>query len=369
MIESSGIKKKEYKYILIGLLVLLGFVLFKELRPYMSGFLGASTLYIVMKGQMKFFMQKMKFSRSLSASIITIESLVFFIGPLVGIAFLVIDTLSGITINPQEIANNAAQFIDIIEEKLGFKIFTPENLSFIPKVGTSLVQSLGNVAYSLVINTIVTLFVFFYMIYNFDSLERAVKEILPFKEENKQILSEETKEIIRANAIGIPLLAIIQGLFAYMGYAFFGIENPLLYGILTGVASIVPILGTTLVWIPLSISLLIANNVSGAIGLAIFGFIVIGGVDNIARFLLQKMLADIHPLITVFGVLIGIPMFGFWGVIFGPLILSLFILFFNMYRHEFIPGSTAEPRVTTKAKNTKLTIPQYKLKRKKKNEK
>ncbi|MDD3781042.1 MAG: AI-2E family transporter, partial [Proteiniphilum sp.] len=95
------------------------------------------------------------------------------------------------------------------------------------------------------------------------------------------------------------------------------------------------------------------------IGLLLYGFFIIGGVDNVARFLLQKKLADIHPLITVFGVLIGLPMFGFWGVIFGPLLLSLFILFFNMYRHEYVPGSKAEPRVTTRLKTRKVKIPGY----------
>lgn len=352
--------KKEYKYILIALLILLGIILFKELRIYLSGFLGAATLYILLKGQMSFFMNKMKFNRGLSASIITIEALFFFIGPLVGIAFLVIDTLSEISIDPQLIVTNITEFIKNIEERVGFDIFTPENLSFLPKVGSTVVQSLGSGVYSLIINTIVTLFVLFYMLCNFDTFEKAVKEILPFKEENKQILAAETREIIQANAIGIPLLAIIQGIFAYAGYMFFGIDNALLYGILTGFASIIPILGTTIIWVPLMISLFLVDNVSGGIGLGLYGFIIIGGVDNVARFLLQKILADIHPLITIFGVLIGIPMFGFWGVIFGPLILSLFLLFFNMYRHEYIPGSTAEPRVTTRAKEKKLHFPKYK---------
>lgn len=364
MTELAHMNKKQYRYILIALLVILGIILFKELRPYMSGFLGALTLYIIMKGQMKFFMKKLKFNRALSASIITIESLVFFVGPLVGVSFLVIDTLSGISIDPQEIANNTTNFIKIVEEKVGFKLFTPENLSFLPKLGSSIVQSLGSGAYSFIINTIIMLFVFFYMLYNYDSFEIAIKELLPLKDENKHILSQETKEIIRANAIGIPLLAIIQGLFAYLGYLFFGIENPLLYGVLTGVASIIPVLGTMIVWVPLAISLLIAGNIAGAIGLGLFGLIIIGGVDNVARFLLQKILADIHPLITIFGVLIGIPMFGFWGVIFGPLILSLFILFINMYRYEFIPSSTAQPRVTTKKANNKNKASQ-KLKLKK----
>ncbi|MGB4567498.1 MAG: AI-2E family transporter, partial [Dysgonamonadaceae bacterium] len=191
-------------------------------------------------------------------------------------------------------------------------------------------------------------------------------EILPFKEENKQILAEETKAIIQANAIGIPLLAIIQGMFAYGGYLFFGVNNALLYAILTAFATILPIVGTTIVWLPLGIGIMIGGNLMGGLGLIAYGFLVISTVDNVIRFILQKQLADIHPLITVFGVLIGIPMFGFWGVIFGPLLLSLFILFFNMYRHEYIPGSIAEPRVTTRNKTREIKIAGYKKPKKRK---
>ena len=149
------------------------------------------------------------------------------------------------------------------------------------------------------INSLFALFILFYMLYNYESFEIMVKEILPFKEENKQILGEETEMIIQANAIGIPLLAITQGVFAYIGYIFFGVENAMLYAILTGFASIIPILGTAIVWVPIALSLLLMGDVGGGVGMAAYGFVVIGGVDNIARFLLQKVLADIHPLITI----------------------------------------------------------------------
>ena len=113
------------------------------------------------------------------------------------------------------------------------------------------------------INSLFALFILFYMLYNYESFEIMVKEILPFKEENKQILGEETKMIIQANAIGIPLLAITQGVFAYIGYIFFGVENAMLYAILTGFASIIPILGTAIVWVPIALSLLLMGDVGG----------------------------------------------------------------------------------------------------------
>ena len=372
MLDQADKKNIRYKYILVGLILFLGLIIFRFTRPYMSGFLGAATLYVIVNGQQKFLTEKLKLKKSLSALLIVLEVLIFILLPLTGITFLVIDTFSGITINPEAILRQVNDFVDALEERLGFNFFTPENLAIIPRAGSNILQLLGNSAYSLVINIVVILFVLYYMLYSNSEFERAIREILPFKEENKQILAEETRLIIQANAIGIPLLAIIQGFFAYLGYLFFGVENAILYAILTAFATILPIIGTTIVWAPISIGMMIGGDVVNGIGLLVYGFFIIGGVDNVARLLLQKKLADIHPLITVFGVLIGIPMFGFWGVIFGPLILSLFILFFNMYRHEYVAGSKAQPRVTTRLKSPKMNIPGYdnvksKKKKKKKN--
>ena len=362
MIEQAEKERnnQRHKYILIGALILLGLIIFRFTRPYMSGFLGAATLYVIVNGQQRYLTQKLRFRKSLSALLIVLEVLFFILIPLTGLAFLVIDTFSGISIDPQAILNEVNDFIHSLEELLGFNFFTPENLSGLPKFGTDLLQVLGNSVYSFVINMIVILFVLYYMLFSSDEFEKSIREILPFKEENKQILGEETRLIIQANAIGIPLMAIIQGFFAYLGYLIFGVESALLYAILTAFATILPLVGTMIVWVPISISLLIGGDYVNGIGLAVYGLFIIGGVDNVARFLLQKKLADIHPLITVFGVLIGIPMFGFWGIIFGPLLLSLFILFFNMFRHEYVKGSKAEPRVTTKMKTRKVSIPGYK---------
>ena len=364
--EKKGI---HYKYILIGLLIILGLIIFKYTRPYMSGFLGAATLYVIVNGQQKFLTQKLRLKKSLGALLIVLEVLFFILIPLTGIAFLIIDTFSGITIDPEAILARVNSFVDMIEEKVGFAIFTPDSLSAIPRAGSNILQVLGSSIYTFVINVIVILFVLYYMLYSNSDFEKSIREILPFKEENKQIVAEETRLIIQANAIGIPLLAIIQGVFAYLGYLLFGVESAILYAILTAFSTILPIVGTTIIWGPIAIGLLLNADYVNGIGLLVYGFFIIGGVDNIARFLLQKKLADIHPLITVFGVLIGLPMFGFWGVIFGPLLLSLFILFFNMYRHEYVPGSKAEPRVTTRLKTRKVKIPGYEPSKLKKNTK
>ena len=356
------VKNPQYKYILIGLLIVLGLIFFKEGRPYLSGIFGASTLFVMMRNQMAYLTEKKKWNRHLSASLLLVESLMFFLIPLTAFALLVVDTLSGIEFDLQSMLAQVESFINILEERIGYNLITLDNLAFIPKIGGTTIQFLAANIYSLILNSIVVLFILYYMLYNYKGFEAGFKEILPFREENKQILADETKEIIRANAIGIPLLGIIQGVFALIGYLIFGIEKPVLFAILTAFSTILPVVGTMVIWVPLGIGMIISGNFLSGFIFLLYGLIVIGGVDNLARFMLQKQLADIHPLITIFGVILGLQMFGFWGVIFGPLLLSYLVLLFNMYRHDYIPGSKAKPRVTTNLKTK--GIPKYTINKK-----
>jgi predicted PurR-regulated permease PerM len=125
-------------------------------------------------------------------------------------------------------------------KSVSIELFTPQNLSMLPKLGGSFLQILGSSVYSLSINTIVIIFVLYFMLYNYQSFGKIIREIIPFNEENKQILAEETRSIIKANAIGIPLLAIIQGFVAYLGY-FFSVQRIICFRIFTAFAPLLPV--------------------------------------------------------------------------------------------------------------------------------
>ena len=112
--ERSNLRNK---YILIGALILLGLIIFNFTRPYMSGFLGAATLYVIVSGQQRFLTQKWRLRKSLSALLIVLEVLFFILIPLTGLTLLVIDTFSGITFDPQVILDDVSAFILSIEER------------------------------------------------------------------------------------------------------------------------------------------------------------------------------------------------------------------------------------------------------------
>jgi predicted PurR-regulated permease PerM len=120
-----------------------------------------------------------------------------------------------------------------------------------------------------------------------------------------------------------------------LGYWIFGVKEFALWGFITGVCSVIPIVGTGLVWLPLTVYLFAIGNTWQGFGLGLYSLIILSNIDYIARITILRKIGDVHPLITIFGVIIGLSMFGFLGLIFGPLLISYFILLVKIYRNEF----------------------------------
>ena len=331
-----SIKEQYWKYSLIVIILFMGVIIFRQITPFLGGLLGALTMYILVRTHMNYLTEKRKMKRSISALLITAETIMVFLVPLGLIIWLVVNKLQDINLAPQTFIEPIQQVAEFIKEKTGYDVLGKDTLSFIvsilPRVGQIIMEG----ASSLAVNLFVMIFVLYLMLIGGKKMEAYVNDILPFNEANTQEVIREINMIVRSNAIGIPLLAIIQGGVAMIGYLIFGAPNILLLGFLTCFATIIPMVGTALVWFPVAAYLAISGDWFHAIGLAAYGAIVVSQSDNLIRFILQKKMADTHPLITIFGVVIGLPLFGFMGVIFGPLLLSLFFLFVNMFKKEYL---------------------------------
>ncbi len=345
-------KELFWKYSLIAMILGLGVILFIEFIPFFSGILGALTIYILLRKQMIYFTDKKKMRRSLMATLLIGETILCFLIPLSLVVWLVINTIQNVNLDPNLIIKEVEHLADLISQRTGYNLLQKENLrsvvSTIPYIGQSL---MGNIT-SFTINLFVLVFVLYFMLIGGRKMETYIYEILPFNEENKKSVLEEINVIVTSNAIGIPFLAIIQGIVAMIGYYFTGVPNPVFFGVLTCFATIIPIFGTALIWFPLVIYLMIVHHWVNAMILAAFALIVITNVDNLARFILQKKIADIHPLITIFGVVIGLSLFGFMGVIFGPLLISIFLLCLNIFKKEYLDDKVPiiiEPDSTEKS--------------------
>ena len=329
-------KEQYWKYSLIVIILFMGIIIFRQITPFLGGVLGALTIYILVRGQMRYLVEKRKLKRSLSALLITAETIFVFLIPLGLTVWMVVNKLQDINLDPQTYIAPIQQVAEFIKEKTGYDVLGKDTLTFIvsilPRIGQIIMESIS----SLAINLFVMIFVLYFMLIGGKKMEAYVNDILPFNETNTQEVIHEINMIVRSNAIGIPLLAIIQGGVATIGYLLFGAPNILLLGFLTCFATIIPMVGTALVWFPVAAYLAISGDWFNAIGIAAYGAIVVSQSDNLIRFILQKKMADTHPLITIFGVVIGLPLFGFMGVIFGPLLLALFFLFVDMFKKEYL---------------------------------
>ena len=331
-----SIKEQYWKYSLIVIILFMGVIIFRQITPFLGGLLGALTMYILVRTHMNYLTEKRKMKRSISALLITAETIMVFLVPLGLIIWLVVNKLQDINLAPQTFIEPIQQVAEFIKEKTGYDVLGKDTLSFIVSILPRIGQIIMEGASSLAVNLFVMIFVLYFMLIGGKKMEAYVNDILPFNEANTQEVIREINMIVRSNAIGIPLLAIIQGGVAMIGYLIFGAPNILLLGFLTCFATIIPMVGTALVWFPVAAYLAISGDWFHVIGLAAYGAIVVSQSDNLIRFILQKKMADTHPLITIFGVVIGLPLFGFMGVIFGPLLLSLFFLFVNMFKKEYL---------------------------------
>lgn len=331
-------KESYWKYSLIAIILLFGVTIFNEIRAFMGGILGAITIYILLRKQLFWLLDVRRLRPTLTATLLLLESILFFLIPLSLLVMLLIHMVQGMNIDPQSIMEPINHYAELIKERTGYNIMRSENLNWligiVPKVG----QFLMNGVSSFVINMLVLLFILYFMLIGGRKMEAYIRDLLPFNRVDKREVIHEIDILVRSNAIGIPLLGIIQGAVALLGYYIFGAPSPILMSILTAVATLIPIIGTAIVWVPMAIYMILSGQVIQSVGLVIYAILIITQIDNVIRFMLQRKLADTHPLITIFGVIIGISLFGFMGVIFGPLLLSLFLLFIDIFKKEYLEG-------------------------------
>ena len=329
-------KEKYWKYTLIVTLIVVGYILFVELSRFLPGLLGACTIYVLVRKHMEYLTEKKSFKNGIAATVIIVEVALCFLVPAFLVIWLVVNQIQSINLDTTALISKIQELANLMEKKVNYNILSSDNISAMATFLTSVGQLLINQISSFVVNSLVMIFILYFMLYSKREMENYLYEILPFSDKNKKYILSETKLMVTSNALGIPLLAIIQGVIATIGYFIFDVPTPIIFGFVTCFASIIPFVGTGLVWLPIIIYLVLIGDWANAIGLTLYSLLIISNIDNLVRFMLQKKIANIHPLITVFGAFMGLSLFGFWGVIFGPLLLSLFLLCFNIFKKEYL---------------------------------
>ncbi|HUH73219.1 MAG TPA: AI-2E family transporter [Chitinophagales bacterium] len=320
---------------LILMILGLTFLITKNLLSYISAILGALTLYILFRNVYLYLTEKKGWKDWLAAGLIMLGATIVLLIPFTFLGYVLVDKITNIINNPQPLLDQWNILMDKIQELTGYNVMTFDTIKQLQGPISSYLPNMVGSTLMIVINFTIMYFILYFMFINGKEMEAYFKKLFPLQSTNTEIISKKGRELIISNTIVIPLLAVIQGVFALIGYLIFGASEPVIMAIITGIASVLPIVGTMIVWIPLALILIAQGHIGSGIGLLLYGGIIVTNIDNVVRFILQKKIANVHPLITVFGVIIGINIFGFVGLIFGPTIISLLILLVDLYTKEF----------------------------------
>ena len=319
--------------LLLLFILLLGVILFSELQTFIPAFLGSYTLYVIMRKYM--FTLERKMRRTWAAALLMFLSFVIILLPIYVLVNMMSSKIAFSIQHMNEVLFSIKQFIQQYEVKYNIEILNETNISKLTNWGAQTLPQILSATLGTLVTIIVLYFVLFFMLTQGRMMESRFYEWAPLKDENILLLRKDLNKMVLSNAIGIPLIALLQGIVGLIGYLIIGVPEPFFWFVITAFTALLPVVGAALAYIPLALLLFASGDMVR--GFIVLGFVlrVIGSVDNIFRFWLAKRLGDVHPLITVFGVIIGVNMFGFIGIIFGPILISLFLIMIRIYASEF----------------------------------
>lgn len=323
---------------LLALLIILGFLSFLILKPYLSYIIFAVILVFLTHPLYRKIQIKLR-SKSASALILIISLMLIIIIPYVYISTLLFLEARNVFYRLATVELVKLEDLEeTLSEKIGIELDIAEKIrTAVVNLGTTVIAyipKLAMVAANLFIGFTLMFFTMFYLYLDGEKITKRVRELIPLKEKYKDQLFEKTYNLTRALFLGIFLVALVQSLVAGIGYFLFGVPNPIFWGVATALVAIIPILGPPWVYVPLSIYLMYKGSLLAGVALLLYGIVIVSQIDNIVRpkFVRMKTGIDIHPLTIILGVIGGVTLFGMVGFIIGPLILALFLELLSFYR-------------------------------------
>lgn len=348
-----------FKYFFIGLFVLVAALTFWVAKPFINALLASAVVAYVFYPLYSWLNKHIKY-KNVCAALVSVLILLLFIGPL----FLVVESaapdatytyvrakqkiMSGEFIDvtcPAQNENFLCSFqsrIKVYLQQPDVKYYVSDTIS---KATGFVMQKIADIVFALpliFINLFVTFFAVFYLLRDGKRLVEHVKDLLPIHPKHRDHIFKRLQDTARAVIYGTLVIAVVQGIVGGLGFWVFGVSSPLLWGMAMALCALIPFIGTTIIWIPAGVAMILAGSAEGnpasvwkGIGLLIYGFFIISGIDNVLKPTFIGDRAGVHPVLILVGVMGGLAAFGVAGFVIGPIIMAVFKVFLDIYRQEY----------------------------------
>lgn len=318
------------------LILVLGASILLAVSPFFSGLLGAAVLYVVFVKPYRRLERTMK--PGFAAALILIVALLIIAVPLAWLIGVVI----GEAPDALQRLQGSSVFSQVGQLSIGSFQVGPElakaSGTIVSWLSARTFSFLGS-ATSAVLNLVIAFFGLYYMLRSEGQMWSVVRDYIPFSFQTADALRDRFVGVTEATLLGTVLIAIVQGTLVGLGFLVVGLPNPLFWGTAAAFASILPVLGTALIWLPAVIVLLAQNRFAAAAVMAVIGAGIASNIDNVIRPFVYRRVSHIHPMITLVGAFAGVRYFGLLGLLLGPLAIAYLFELLHFYREEYSEDS------------------------------
>jgi predicted PurR-regulated permease PerM len=186
------------------------------------------------------------------------------------------------------------------------------------------------------LDLVIFLMMLFFLLRDGDELREALRGISPFTRGQETELIEHLGNTVKASLQAMIVVPLIQGVVAFLAFITLGVPSPVLWAVMVVFAALIPILGSPLAWIPAAVYLLVNVSVAKGLVMAAYGVFVISMVDNVVKPIILRGSAQIHTMLGFLSIMGGLFAFGPKGLIVGPVVLSLLLSAYRIYRYDVL---------------------------------
>lgn len=320
------------------------------IAPFLSALVWAAVIVIVLYPLYAKLLKLTGEKRNLAAGVMTIFTLLLVIGPAVLLFALMTAQVADLFSTTKEFVQSG-RFVDILNRiktsSLGALLDNPALAEF--DIKSHVIKGLGDFSTGMIgqlgllikntlfaiLNLFIMLFVVFYFFRDGKTYARELTDLLPFPKNHKQSVMEKLGNTFSAVLNGLFLVGLLQGFLTGVGFFIFGVPYGIFWGTLTMIASLIPFGGTALVWIPGALFLYLKGSTLKAVLLVVWGILLVSTPEHFLKPILIGRKAKLPTFFLFLGILGGIEAYGFLGVLFGPLIVTLLTAFIQIYREEY----------------------------------
>jgi predicted PurR-regulated permease PerM len=306
------------------------------ISPYIPGLLGACVLYVICRPPYKRLAKAI--GGTAAALLLVTAAAVLLVLPAAWLTIVLVEqapaALRGI-LTSDAFARLAAISSGPVD--IGAQM-TRAGEGIIAWVSREAVSRVGDITRGM-LNLLLSLVGLYYLLHSPHAIWARLRPMIPFSPARADVLRTRFYDVTEATVLGILATALAQSITVGLGFWAVGLPNPVVWALVTAFASVLPVLGSALVWGPGVLVLLASGRYFAAGGLAFIGLVIASNIDNVIRPIIYRRRADVHPLVTLVGAFAGVERIGLVGLLLGPLAISYVFELVRLYEEEYgLPG-------------------------------